>query len=278
MSANVQQKTIALVGNPNVGKSTVFNTLTGNRQHTGNWPGKTVEVAQGTYAYKGKSYRLIDLPGTYSLISRSEEEEVTAQYLLSGESDCVVFLADATCLSRSLILVLQALETTQNAVLCVNLMDEAERNGIDVDLRRLEEELGILPEEIDFIFSETSYPPSEKEDVCDIIDIANEEMKKIDSTQIDSEFKKTFTIESTENLFYLINSGEWTEEDLKTYVDMLDSDGVLELRISDGYLFAKTVISKKELSEVMKIDEGLIKNVPVNGKYNFYIINTLLLF
>lgn len=140
--------------------------------------------------------------------------------------------------------------------------------------RILEEELGILPEEIDFIISETSYPCSEKEDVCDIIDIANEEMKKIDSTQIDSEFKKTFTMESTENLFYLINSGEWTEEDLKTYVDMLDSDGVLELRVSDGSLFAKTVISKKELSEVMEIDEGLIKNVPVNGKYNFYIINT----
>lgn len=134
---------VALVGNPNVGKSTVFNALTGSRQHTGNWPGKTVEVAQGQYTYKGKGYAVIDLPGTYSLVSRSEEEMVTAQYFLSEHPDCVVFVADASCLARGLVLVLQAMRFTDRAVLCVNLMDEAERNSICVDLNRLEKLLGV---------------------------------------------------------------------------------------------------------------------------------------
>ena len=134
---------VALIGNPNVGKSTLFNALTGLNQHTGNWPGKTVAIAQGRYTYKGRGYILVDLPGTYSLLSQSEEERITAEFLLSGQADCALVLADATCLERNLNLALQVLELTDKTILCVNLLDEAERHGIEIDLRALERELGI---------------------------------------------------------------------------------------------------------------------------------------
>lgn len=133
---------IALVGNPNVGKSTVFNALTNLRQHTGNWPGKTVETARGVYTYHDRTYTLVDLPGTYSLHPGSAEEEVTRDYLRGGEADVTLVVADATCLERNLALVLQVLEVTWPVVLCVNLLDEAEKKGIRVDLNVLSEDLG----------------------------------------------------------------------------------------------------------------------------------------
>ena len=133
---------IALVGNPNVGKSTVFNALTGLRQHTGNWPGKTVSTAKGVYTYHDQTYTLVDLPGTYSLRPGSAEEEVTRDYLLSGEADVTLVVVDATCLKRNLALVLQILETAWPVVVCVNLLDEAAKKGIQVDLQKLEESLG----------------------------------------------------------------------------------------------------------------------------------------
>lgn len=133
---------IALVGNPNVGKSTLFNALTHLRQHTGNWPGKTVEVARGHYLYHGATYTLVDLPGTYSLHPGSAEEEVTRDYLLSKEADVTLVVADATCLERNLMLVLQVIATTWPVVVCVNLLDEAARKHIQVDLNTLEKLLG----------------------------------------------------------------------------------------------------------------------------------------
>jgi len=134
---------VALAGNPNTGKSTVFNNLTGLRQHTGNWPGKTVTRAEGGYSYGDKQYKLVDLPGTYSLLSTSTEEEVARDFILFGRPDVTVIVADATRLERNLNLILQILEITDQAILCLNLMDEARRNNITIDERLLSKELGI---------------------------------------------------------------------------------------------------------------------------------------
>ena len=135
------RRTVALAGNPNVGKSTVFNALTGSRQHTGNWSGKTVARAEGRL--RGGGLTLTDLPGTYSLRAHSEEERAAREFLVSGQACAVVLVADAGCLERSLILALQVLEVQKNAILCLNLMDEAAKKGIEIDVTALERELGI---------------------------------------------------------------------------------------------------------------------------------------
>ena len=134
---------VALAGNPNVGKSTLFNALTGLRQHTGNWAGKTVATARGEYIFEGREYQLVDLPGTYSLAAHSQEEAVARDYIQSGQADGVVVVCDATCLERNLILVLQVLELTGKVLVCVNLMDEARRLGVEVDLPALSKRLGV---------------------------------------------------------------------------------------------------------------------------------------
>ena len=129
----MEQYTAALAGNPNVGKSTVFNTLTGMRQHTGNWPGKTVAVAEGAYTWQGAAFRLIDLPGTYSLRADSPEEQIARDFICGGGADVTVLVADATCLRRNLHLAVQLRCRTPRLVVCVNLMDEARRKGVAVD-------------------------------------------------------------------------------------------------------------------------------------------------
>lgn len=134
---------IALAGNPNVGKSTVFNALTGMHQHTGNWPGKTVGCAQGFCKTSKNRFVLVDIPGTYSLSSHSEEEEIARNFICFGEPDTVTVVCDATCLERNLHLVLQILECGVRTVVCVNLMDEARKKGIEPNLERLQERLGV---------------------------------------------------------------------------------------------------------------------------------------
>ena len=134
---------IAVAGNPNVGKSTLFNALTGMNQHTGNWPGKTVSNARGSCRYKDKNFIFVDLPGTYSLMSNSAEEEIARDFICFGEPDLVVAVVDATCLERNLNLVLQILEITKNVIVCVNLMDEARKKKIIIDLDELSLQLGV---------------------------------------------------------------------------------------------------------------------------------------
>ena len=138
-----KQRVIALAGNPNVGKSTVFNGLTGMKQHTGNWPGKTVSNAQGLCRSERYEYIFVDIPGTYSLMAHSAEEEVARDFLCFGQPDAVVVVCDATCLERNLNLVLQALELTDRVLVCLNLMDEAKRKGIHIDTQKLEQQLGV---------------------------------------------------------------------------------------------------------------------------------------
>lgn len=147
-SLRIEKKTekdivVALAGNPNVGKSTVFNALTGLKQHTGNWPGKTVTIAQGSYNYQDNNFILVDLPGTYSLMANSVDEEVARDFICFGNPDVTIVVVDATCLERNLNLVLQTIEITPNVVVCVNLMNEARRKNININLDKLSFELGV---------------------------------------------------------------------------------------------------------------------------------------
>jgi ferrous iron transport protein B len=134
-------RVVALAGNPNTGKSTLFNALTGLKQHTGNWPGKTVTRAEGGYQFNSVKYKLVDLPGTYSLLSASQDEEVARDFILFGQPDCTIVVTDATALERNLNLVMQVMEITDRVA--VNLMDEARRKGLEVDARSLSRDLGI---------------------------------------------------------------------------------------------------------------------------------------
>jgi len=137
------QFTVALAGNPNVGKSTVFNALTGLHQHTGNWPGKTVDNAQGSFTYRDRSFLMVDLPGTYSILAHTIEEQVARDFICFGKPDVTLVVLDATCLERNLNLALQIMEITPKIIVCVNLMDEAIKKNITVHIATLQKELGV---------------------------------------------------------------------------------------------------------------------------------------
>ena len=140
---NQSDFTITLAGNPNVGKSTIFNGLTGMNQHTGNWTGKTVSNAAGQCNYLDKKFLFVDIPGTYSIVTHSKEEEVASDFIRSGISDVTVVIVDATCLERNLNLVYQIMEITDNVIVCVNLLDEAKKKKIKIDLNLLSNLLGV---------------------------------------------------------------------------------------------------------------------------------------
>lgn len=142
-NTTMPQPVIALAGNPNTGKSTVFNALTGLKQHTGNWPGKTVLQTKGSLVYAGCKYTLVDLPGTYSLLAGSLDEQVARDFICFAKPDATVIVVDATCLERNLNLALQIMEITSQVILCINLIDEARRKRVYIDQSKLEQVLGV---------------------------------------------------------------------------------------------------------------------------------------
>lgn len=256
MRQNVREDclTVALAGNPNVGKSTLFNRLTGLNQHTGNWPGKTVGAALGQLTYKGSICTLVDTPGAYSLFARSAEEEAARDYICFGGADRLVIICDATCLRRNLILVLQALELTGDVVVCVNLLDEARKKGVFVDIPALSKRLGVpvcgiiagTGEGVDALLDTVHSAPNAapREPVCDVeIQIAAQpiiEMLERRNYPLPSKWLALRLLEGDEsmlamlkeNLDISIDDAELSET-LETAKRKLEKLGISDRRLSD---------------------------------------------
>jgi ferrous iron transport protein B len=267
-------KVIALAGNPNVGKSTVFNSLTGLNQHTGNWPGKTVSNAQGRYTHKDRDFILVDIPGTYSLMANSVEEEVARDFICFGNPDATIVIVDATCLERNLNLVLQTIEITNNVVVCVNLMDEAKRKGINVDLVKLSLLLGVptvgtsattgtgLKELMDVVYKLTNneipinlIKIKYNEALENAISIIEPEVKRVIRNiplKINSRWISLKLLENNDSLIESLNKylninlldNEIIKEKLKEAASLLDTYNMMEESFRDEVV--TTLVSKAE--------------------------------
>lgn len=191
--------TICLAGNPNVGKTTIFNKLTNKNQHTGNWAGKTVGIVKGSYKLKENKYILVDIPGTYSISANSEDEEIARNYLFSENIDCTVIVLDATNLERNLNLVFQILEKTNNVIICLNLMDEAYKKGIQIDRKKLEEKLGVpVIETIAYKRNSIQILKHSIKDMCNCK--TNDRMKKVRSNEKSQEEQEVENLKKAENI------------------------------------------------------------------------------
>lgn len=260
------EKIVALAGNPNVGKSTVFNALTGMKQHTGNWVGKTVSNAFGNYKFNNIDYTLVDLPGTYSLLVSSEEEAKARDFLLSNDIDAVIVVADATCLERNLNLVLQIMEITDNVVVCVNLLDEAKKKKIIVDIDELSLYLGVpvigtcaskgvglneLKKAVESVVTHTrKYFPAKIQYNEKIEDYINEIAKNIDGG-FTEKIKRYYSLRILENDGYVI--GHLKDSKINAVADKLKSisnysaeknrdDIVNSIMKKCEYIYSKTVV------------------------------------
>lgn len=284
-------KIIAVAGNPNVGKSTLFNALTGLHQHTGNWPGKTVASAQGYCKTENFEYVLVDIPGTYSLLAHSAEEEVARNFICFGGADAAVVVCDATCLERSLNLVLQVMEVFPNTIVCVNLLDEAKRANIKIDLALLEEQLGVpvagtsahkkktlsaLTEKLDKICSGEIVPNPRKlrytEPIENAISVVEKVIEKRFSGQIPARRLALMVIDNDASLKAELKNqlGEdFFDEELNSAVsearkilaeagitaDML-SDKIVSCILKNAEEIARGAVSQKE-KDISKIDKVL---------------------
>ena len=261
-------KIIAVAGNPNVGKSTLFNALTGMKQHTGNWPGKTVTNAQGYCQTNENSYVLVDIPGTYSLFAHSPEEEVARNFICFGKPDAVVVVCDATCLERNMNLVLQTLEITQNVVVCVNLLDEAKRKGIKINLELLSERLGVpvvgtvarnkktLTDLLNTLDKADFYKASYSVKYPDIIEkaiaVTTPIIEKIKPQQINSRWLALRLLEKDSSLIHEIEKIAGAEffnnEELNTALSeaekILESENITKDKLCD--LTAQTIVTTAE--------------------------------
>ena len=245
-------KVIALAGNPNVGKSTIFNALTGMNQHTGNWPGKTVSNAKGYFSTQKNDYILVDLPGTYSLMAHSTEEEIARNFICFDKPDAVIVVCDATCLERNLNLVLQTLEITQNVIVCINLMDEAKRKKIKINLKKISDELKIP------VVGTSAKSPKTLKLLTDILD------NTIENTISAQPYKINYPedIETAINILQPSVSEMFNDTQLSRWfsIRLLDADTSLEKemcnRYGDNILKNENII----LAENYLIDKGIDSN------------------
>ena len=249
---------IALAGNPNTGKSTVFNYLTGLKQHTGNWPGKTVVNARGEFSYQNDNYIMVDLPGTYSLFTSSKDEEVARDFICYGNYDAVVVVADATCLERNLNLVFQISELTNNVILCINLIDEAKKKNIVIDKDGLEKELGIP---VILTAARNGIGMKElKDKIKDIV--VNKKDYKPNIIKYDDEIEKivNYIIPYLNNLS--ISNHRWTA------LRLIDSDIEIFPDKSNNFLTKSQALELNKLLEY-NIDQNVVREKISEKNYNY---------
>ena len=270
---------VTLAGNPNVGKSTIFNNITGMNQHTGNWTGKTVANATGNFEYKGEKYQFVDIPGTYSIMSHSEEEEIARNYICFGNPDVTVIVLDATCLERNLNLLLQISEITDNIILCVNLLDEAKKKGISIDLEKLSNILkipvvGVIARKkrtLNELLKTIRKTCNKKELVKNIYQIKYKEEIELQISKIEKVLKKEYKIEKKMARWISIKiiDGEKSilkeiERNLK--IEILDNKNIIDIRERalkelENEGITKGNFKEEIISTIVKDSEDIAKEV-----------------